>query len=489
MKYQRALNYLDLAISKGASKAIPGTFFKNKFSQHFQDKLESLKGVPAKINQIKSMKSMDVIRTQAYSLEDVSPSDPSFEEVIVNSEITDRVLAASLGQVHFIDHIKFGECALKIQFPGASEWLKMDSSMMNLSMKAFQSFNKGFNTKAYQDFFSDELNDELNYPLEASKQSILYKYWLNENNRVIIPEVYSVGKHWILMRAEPSLELKDFLEIATPAQKQEAQKLVQEFYFKSMFNGSLIHADPNPGNIGFRISGSQVQLVVYDYGSVIQMPPEHGIQLLKIFEILTNNQQGVVQPLESLGFDVEGLSGFSNKIDILFEILLEPFLSPVKYELSNWSRSKRVKELLGEDKWQFMASAPIHIFAYMRAFHGLVFYTNALLPAIYTKPLILKIIEQNREKLSQIKYTDQSTTGFKLFINYKEAGLQKVKVTFPLKSLFQLEAIIPPDIITALQAQNIGISDIKAKALESGLEPQILFRLEDGLKDIRVYIA
>lgn len=468
---------------------MPGNFFKNKFSQHFQEKFESLKGVPAKINQIKSMKSMDVIRTKPYTLEDVSPVDSLFDEIIHRSQITEKVLAASLGQVHFIHHETLGECALKIQFPGASDWLKMDSSMMNLSMKAFQSFNKGFNTKGYQDFFEDELKDELNYPLEASKQTELYQYWSTENNRVVIPEVYAVGQQWILMKSESSLELKEFLDIATQEQRLEAQKLVQEFYFKSMFNGSLIHADPNPGNIGFRVSDGQVQLVVYDYGSVIQMPTQHGIQLLKIFEILTNNQQGVVQPLENLGFDIEGLSGFSNKIDILFEILLEPFISPIKYDLTLWDRSRRVKELLGEDKWQFMASAPIHIFAYMRAFHGLVFYANALEPLIFTKPMITKTIEQNRIQLSQIKYSDTANTHLKLYINVIEQGIQKVKVKFPVKSLFQLENIIPPDIIDSLQKQNIRMDDIKTQAINNALKPQTLFRLEDGLKDIRVYIA
>lgn len=489
MKYKRVINYLDMAVKGGIAKALPQGLVKQHIEKSFNESLQNMRGIPSKIHQIKSMKEMEASRPEAYPIESLLKNNLELGKLLDQSLVSDVVKTASLGQVHFLDHPKYGEVALKVRYPGAADWMKMDNKMMEMSMDAFSSFKKGFSTQSYRQFFTEELLHELDYQREFESQFKFYNYWEKENTSVIIPKPIQCGDGFIMMSSEVGLELKEFLEISTNTQKKQAQNLLLEFYFKSIFDLGIIHADPNIGNIHFRIINSQVELVVYDYGTVFEMANTQRFALLNIFKQVMESKEDLVPSLVQLGYTESSLRDFQLLLLPTFQILFEPFVSHSAYELSEWNRKNRISDLLEEKRFQFMATAPVELFPLMRAFHGIIFYSESLDKQMFTHRIISGLIQNYSREIAEIQPIPTDSTSKQLYIQVNQNGVQKVKLSFPIKAIHQLQNIIPPDVLAKLETDGVSVEELKLKALRSGLKNMTIFQLKENLSEVLVFIS
>lgn len=489
MKYKRVINYLDMAFKGTLAKALPSGLVKQHVENSLNQSLKNMRGVPSKIHQIKSMKEMEATRPSAYPIEELLEQTPELFQILDQCHLSDIVKTASLGQVHFLDHPSYGEVALKIRYPGAADWMKMDNKMMELSMEAFSTFKNGFSTEAYKQFFTEELLHELDYHREFQTQLRFYDYWKKENPSIITPKPFQCGDGYLLMSLEEGVELKEFLTRSTPGQKKQAQNLLLEFYFKSIFNLGLIHADPNIGNIHFRLKDSEVELIVYDYGTVFEFEPTQRFALLNIFNQVMQSDENLLPNLVLLGFTVSNLNDFKELLLPTFQILLEPFVSDFAYDLSKWNRKNRISDLLMEKRFQFMATAPVELFPLMRAFHGILFYCENLNDKVYSRGVINDLIKKYKPELMKTNVSSLGISTKQLCIQVTQNGVQKVKLHFPLKAIHQLENIIPPSILDKLKADKVSIEELKLKALKSGFMKMTLFQLKENSSEVLVFIS
>ncbi|MCM8529363.1 MAG: AarF/UbiB family protein, partial [Lentisphaeraceae bacterium] len=437
------------------------------------------------------------------ALEKIEPMSMSTVENILNQEspllyegshIENEFLCASLGQVcHLIKDNQ--DIAVKIQYPDSGENMQMDGRAMDLMTRSFKSFSRGFDMSDYDRVIKNELSRELDYCLELEMQNEFFRIF-SDNNDIVIPlslKKYS-SKKCLAMSWEPSISLDHFLKIASDSQRKDASGLIVEFYMQSIFKHGLLHSDPNPGNFGFRLFGDKVQLVVYDFGSVVKLDRDKHMLLLSLLDFCLN-KQNPFPVLRALGFKEELLKPIADKLPVLLSILLEPFLSEGAFEYSSWNRKEKVNDILGEKRWNFMAAAPAELFLFMRSLSGLFYYTEKLSGKIFCRSRLTTILHSNSKSVSEVKeklvadyecFNDETSSH--LIISVRESGAQKVKLTLPAKSVESLKNFIPPDVETKLIKQKINIDDLVLDVRRNSYKPQTVFSLVEETKEVSVYL-
>jgi len=500
---KRALQYAGLSALGIGGKLIKNKSLNQAINRSFARKMSSMKGVPVKISQIMGMSDKDSSELHRQALETIDPMPLKEVEVILlnevpslleNAQIDEHFHCASLGQVCKLTK-DTQDYAVKIQYPDSAENMTLDNKAMGLVTKSFQNFSKGFDMSEYTQVLKEELNLELDYLREVDMQHEFYRIF-SDNHDIVIPlsmKKYSSAT-CLVMSWEPSISLEEFTKVASEKQLKEASRLVTEFYLTSILKNGLMHSDPNPGNFGFRLLGDKVQLVVYDFGSVVKLSHEQHMQLLSLFK-LCREQKSPLAALVELKFNKDLLLPIADKIPVFLSVLLEPFLSDGIFEYKNWRRKEKVKDILGEDRWNFMAAAPAELFLLMRSISGLFFYTERLSGSIYCLPRMKEYLQKFAGELLKVENayspdllvkTLQSSNH--LIISVRESGMQKVKLTLPVKAIENLKNFIPEDVASKLKGKNIIIETLVSEVRKNAYTPQDVFSLVDGEKEVLVYL-
>ena len=471
---QRAGNYASLS-AMGAS----GKFckpLKKAMQRSMARKMTGMKGIPMKVAQILGMGDSNSAETFQQAQEDIDlmpveqvlallkEHSPQFLSI---ATLQKECRGASLGQVNRFqgeDH----DFAVKLQYPDSEENLKMDNQALQLVSSTFANFSKGFEMNDYSRVFRDELTQELDYERELRLQQRFHELFVNDYN-IVIPAVFPQysNRSCLVMNWEPALSLQQFLDCATEEQKKQAGQLVTKIYIDSIFGAGLIHADPNYGNFAFRLVGDDVQLVVYDFGSIEELSEEEHLSLLSLFQ-LCQYDKNPAPALIMLGFDKDLLEAVYSQLPALMMVLLDPFFSIQRFEFSKWNRREKVQDILGEQRWNFMAAAPAKLFLFMRSIYGLFHYSDKLAGGLFCQPQIQKIINARSIEITNLLEARQNdllpveNNGLSkhLFITVLENGQQKVKLTLPGRAIDKLDTLIPPDVCKKLVEQNIDLTEL-----------------------------
>ena len=500
---KRALQYAGLSALGLGGKVLKNKSFNKALNRSMARKMTGMKGVPVKISQIIGMSERESSELHRQALEEIEPM--SAKEVrdilseqtpnlIEGAEISEKFYCASLGQVCKLNKDS-QDYAVKIQYPDSVENMKLDNKAMSLVTGSFQNFSKGFDMSAYGQVLKEELNQELDYSREVEMQHKFYRIF-SANNDIVIPlamKKYS-SSCCIVMSWELSISLEEFKKTASEKQLKEASRLVTDFYLSSILKHGLMHADPNPGNFGFRLIGDKVQLVVYDFGSVVELDREKHLRLLSLFKLCLERKNPLAALIE-LDFNKDLLIPVTDKIPAFLSLLLEPFLSEGLFSYSNWQRKEKVKDILGEQRWNFMAAAPAELFLLMRSISGLFYYTEKLTGDIYCLPKLKECLHFFQDELNSIEQsysvdllTISHAASNHLIISVKELGTQKVKLTLPAKAIDNLKNFIPADVESKLMEKQISIESLVSEVRKNIYKPQDVFSLKDGEKEILVYL-
>lgn len=503
---KRTLQYAGVSLlGAGARFTEENSKLNQALNKRMAEKMAGMKGVPLKICQILGMsenQSREIHRHAQVNIDPIpeeqvlSVIHENAPQLIKQGQLMDDYKCASLGQVNHLKCADGKEYAIKIQYPESSTNLDLDEKAFKLMTNSFGGFSNGFDLKDYQKTLSHELKQELDYMREMEMQHEFYRQFSVEAD-IIIPLSYKKfsSRTCLVMDWQSSMSVDEFLKIASEDQRKAANKLITNFYVTSIFKHGLLHADPNPGNFGFRVVNNRVQLVVYDFGAVIKLDKRQHHDLLALFKT-TMSKANPLPALLAVGFNYDLLVPLKDKLAAMMMVLLEPFVSEGKFNYETWQRKERVKDILGEERWNFMVAAPSDLFLFMRSINGLFYYTNKLTGSIYCRPLLEQVFNIFMPELTKIEQSfandfPEETTKLSdcMIISITENGSQKVKLTLPARAIENLPAFIPEDVAEKMVYKGVDIPSLVKKVRRNAYKPQSVFELIDGSKEISVYLT
>ena len=239
--------------------------------------LSQLRGTALKIAQLFSMET-DILpealrRELAKSHYQVPPLNRAMIRRIIKSQygknpedvfesfLPEAFAAASLGQVHRARSFDGDDLAVKVQYPGIGRAVDNDVKLVKGIVSSF------YKTKLVERIFkeiSERLKEEVDYVRECEKTRYFHDHLPVDG--VIVPEpIESLCRKEVLVtRYIEGKHLREWLA-ANPSQetRNHYAQVLYEHYMRSLYQNSIIHSDPNPGNFLFCPDG---RLGIIDYG-------------------------------------------------------------------------------------------------------------------------------------------------------------------------------------------------------------------------------
>ena len=474
--------------------------------QYLVELLGKSRGLPTKIGQFMTMDDESSRESLTNSIvpmpyEEVTQLlgkayGESFDTVF--KKLDKSAKAASLGQVHF-GKLKDGtEVAVKIQYPEIAKGVEAELGIMGWLPKVGPVAKWGFKMDGYRDAFWDNFKEELDYGIEMNHQ-MRYRQLIPPLERIVIPGVIEdLCRPNVLVQIKEEGFGLDKAETMMPVQKQAMGRLLLEHYFHMLFRHGFVHADPQPANLAFRqFKKDYFVLILYDFGSVLEIPNEMRLALLRIILALRNRENlDPVSCLLALGFDGEKLEDLRPTLPALLSVLFEPFLMKAPYNVKDWKMSERFDQTVGELKWWFRSAAPPKLIFLMRTLHGLTTMLGRLDVALPWQFLLDKHLsdvypEAQALKLPEVK-SSRAIHSFNEMARYLKVHVvsngNKVSLTMPARCADDLEDVMDESVKESINNQKIGLQEIQEKAQKSGFIPQTLFSLSDDERDMKVWL-
>jgi predicted unusual protein kinase regulating ubiquinone biosynthesis (AarF/ABC1/UbiB family) len=471
--FKRGANLLKLGLAARQIKKST-TQDQRQWAKHYLfELLGKSRGLPTKIGQFMAMEDQSSRESLTNSIglmsyEEVTellnkaygqPFDSIFKKFDKSAKAT------SLGQVHF-GTLKDGtEVAVKLQYPEIAKGVEA----------------------------------ELDYVIEM-KHQIRYRQLIPPLERILIPKVIEgLCQPNILVQKKEEGFGFDKAATMISVQKQAMGRLLLEHYFHMLFRHGFVNADPQPANLAFRqFKKDYFVLILYDFGSVLKIPNEMRLALIRIILALRNHENiDPVSCLLALGFDSEKLEDLRPTLPALLSILFEPFLVDTAYHVKNWRMSERFDQTVGELKWWFRSAAPPKLIFLMRTLHGLItmlsrldvalpwhFLLDKHLSDIYPEAQALQLPEIKTSKV--IHSFDEMARYLKVHI-VKTNG-HKFSLTMPARCADDLEDVMDESVKESINRQEIDLEAIQEKVQKSGFIPQTLFSFSDEECDMKVWL-
>lgn len=475
-------------------------------TQLLSERMGALHGLPQKLGQTLAMMEDNPAASPLDKLNENAHAMP-FEMVEsclaehwgkpwqqILQSLDPKPLAASLGQVHRACDMNGRELAVKVAYPGIHQAVEHDLRMLGWLGKGGGLF-MGFDWDGIRDLLLEDLQQELDYRLEAQNQGNYRE--LVDPQAVIVPDVFSElsGEQVLVTTWKTGHHLNETTDWPLPIRQALGRHLLHH-QFEMLFQHGLVHADPHPGNYRFRRDPHQA-IVIYDFGSVARFEKPKRLLLLRLIrDTLEQRANDPLETMTALGFQEDLLLPIRHLLPAICRVLFEPFLQKHTFDVSQWQRSQKIDHILGEYRWNFRFAGPPQLMFLVRMFQGMLFYLKQWQVQLAWQPLIFEQInalssEINNVAIAEVrgdKVTFQAMAQ-QLHIKLMQAGATKVKLTFPLDALNRLATLMGPEIESKVTQAGIDLAAIVQRARASGLKPQRLFEWQDAdQKEVRVWL-
>lgn len=253
------------------------------------------------------------------SLQDDAPS-VSFDEIrdiLVRqgpaymsafASISEKPLAsASIAQVHRAHLANGAHVVLKVKRPNLDQLIEADLAPLRFFIDILAQTgisNEAVHAQVLLSDFVDMMKEEVDFGREVRNNMEFQKMYANRND-VIVPR--SVPRlctpEVIVMEYVPSTRILDYVsEFEEDDGEIMAYRIMTLFVGQVLYRGSLVHGDPQPGNIGITADG---RIVLYDFGSALRLSDTERTRLkLLMYHVITGNAQKSLRALTSLGVEV-----------------------------------------------------------------------------------------------------------------------------------------------------------------------------------------
>jgi len=484
---------------------------RTQVRSHLIARMGKMRGLPQKLGQMLSISEQcneggaadqfAALQEQAepLPLEVVRPIMESawgcdLEDVL--SEIEPVAHAASLGQVHRATTRDGTEVAVKVQYPGIHAAVVADLKMLGWLSVPVGNLRRGFDISSYRETILEDLGRELDYRQEASQQ-MAFGRWTSADPFLIVPEVFSQlstdkvlvtrwqeGDHWNIVR-----------ESWNKQQKRCLANGMLRFFLHGLFVQRMMQADWHPGNFRFRRSGDQAQLLLYDFGCMVQPTKDEQLALARLIRATVERSESPWPLLLKLGFKREYLEPLADKLPALCRVLFEPFCCEYPYDLVDWRLGERVSDILGPDRWNFRIAGPARLVFLLRAFHGLAFYLEGLATPIFWQRAFKPCAAALAPEIDDLQLPaeakpecDFGSMARHLKMRVRENGRTKVELTQYASRIDHLGDLLDEDVKQRIERQGIDLVKIVADVRRGGYTPTHIFELTEGAKQIDVWL-
>lgn len=453
--------------------------FKKIAAKFISQYFESNKGLLLKFAQMygTSKNVLDEFKDLSTSIEnhqitfdEILEFYPELQKIEGQFTIHESFIASLSVVFKLTDHNK-KNWALKVKLPEIDKTIKKQLNVLGLSKNILKLKKEliEFNIDQYISEIEYMIEKELDFEQERKNIYLFSKY---NSNKVFIPQLHEIqGKNFILMSFFEGKNIKE----------TNISKDLANVYFKTyldqLINLGVIQGDTNFGNYLF----SEEQMAMIDFGSIIRLTP---LERKVFLELLQNKDyKNGCDYLIALGFDKNKIAIISNKIPILLQLILSPFVSTNYDGLKNWHLKKNLKLLLGNDNWVFRSAGSSRFFLFIRSFSGFVNSLVLMKQDIYFKDIIESILVPDELIDVEIPKHNVPTIPInlekrQLRITIKSNGKTKVDLSLPGKSLFIIEDLISSKTLNLIKKSGINIDKIKRVGFDNFLQPQTLLDIE-----------
>ena len=411
-------------------------------------------------------------------------------------EIEPHARAASLGQVHRAVTLDGRDVAVKVQYPGIYDAVLADLKLLGWLSVPVGGLRRRFDLSAYRQVILEDLQEELDYRIEATSQRQFVE-WADENPFLVVPRVvddlsservlvseWVEGDHWQTVCGEWG-----------EADKKSMAKGLLKMFLESLFVRRAVHADLHPGNLRFRCNGNRVQLVLYDFGCVYRPSDAERLTLLRLIRATARRTEAPLPLLLNLGFSREYLEPLADKLPALCKVLFEPFCVDYPYDPNDWRLAERVSDVLGDDRWNFRAAGPPALVFLLRAFHGVIYYLQSLSAPVMWGRMLGPVLEAYADEMDrldlpsvEVEHRDFSSLAQYLKIRVQNEGRTKVLLTSRADGIDDLENLIDDDLRGKIVREGIDLPAIVRDVRQRGYVPGPVFQLVDGQKQVDVWL-
>ena len=188
---------------------------------------------------------------------------------------------------------------------------------------------------------------------------------------------------------------------------------------------------------------------------------------------------------------LEPLRGFLPEVA---QTLCEPFMADGPVHTSAWKPGERLAQILGPHRMAFRLAGPPEILFFLRTFQGVVHYLNLLAAPVAWRE-IWESVKPSTSAPSAIPVRSELTTTSRLMkssslhIQVREASQTKVSMTFNAAATDSLVGLVPMELHEKLRARSIDLEHVVANAQRRDYAPGDLFAFDDGMKQVRVWLA
>jgi hypothetical protein len=400
--------------------------------------------------------------------------------------LSNAIFCASIGQVHRAIMNDGTVVAIKIQYPEVKNSVKAQLSLLTVAAigSNFSKLSKWkIDINEHIVAIKERLEEELNYTHEL--KNLIHYSALNSENKII---PYSSFSSQIIL-TQSWIEGKSLVERKTKRSLEERKSIANlliEQYLRHVFVNGFCQGDNNISN--FIISDSPLTTHWIDFGNWIHITEHARLSLYTLIDkTIRKEDVNYLGHFQSLGFDLQKLQFFQNLLPSLVEILFDPFILNLPFDIRQWKIDERINLLLGENKWWFRSSGDSVFLELMKSFFGFIKIIEYLDVNINWQMHFLKLAPS----FNQINFDQdipiypntipqQQQLAKQLIIQVFKNSLEHVKIELPSSSFFDLESFIPDDVKIKLKERSLNLSEIKFNYLKNGLIPGNVFVLNDG---------
>lgn len=234
--------------------------------------------------------------------------------------------AASLGQVHRARDRQGRVLMMKVQYPGIHAICDADMRQLRRLMPLGRLFGTpSARLEAVYRELQRAIDQELDY--DAERQNVErfaqhFENWPDVHVPFAMPELCRQG---VLVMEEVEGRSMNEVDQAPMEVRQRLAQTLCAWLAEQAFGMGLLHADPHPGNLAWTETG---ELVVYDFGSVVPLPPRLLGAYVQMFEALRGPSSEALEPaFQALGGRQPGSApphGLYRRIHQLLHPLLQP---------------------------------------------------------------------------------------------------------------------------------------------------------------------
>ena len=210
--------------------------------------------------------------------------------------------AASLAQVHRARSRDGRELAVKVLYPGIEELIRLDLAVLRSILPVVKRLITVSRIERVLDQVEVMLQKETNYAQERANIERIRAIFAGREDIVVPDVVEELTRGGVLsMSYETGTKITDFEGLSAAGIDTEAvAKMLVEAYFAMLFEHSVFHADPHPGNFLVRPGP---RLVILDYGAVFDVTPALADGMRRVvMGALARDDEQILNGLERMGF-------------------------------------------------------------------------------------------------------------------------------------------------------------------------------------------